>query len=73
MIRVHLAGAADIAALLAAHAPPRPDRASGHEADWAEQARPVPHRVGGMGVGRVGAGRADDGSGRVHPAPGVVR
>ena len=68
MIRVHLAGAADIAALLAAHAPPRPDRAAGSEADWAEQARSVPHRAG-----CVGAGRADDGSGRVHPALGVVR
>lgn len=73
MIRVQLAGAADIAALLAAHASPRPDRAAGDEADRAEQARPVPHRDGRMGAGRMGAGRTDDGSGRVHPALGAVR
>ena len=63
MIRVQLAGAADIAALLAADTPPRPDRAAGMEQEGAEQARPTPHR----------AERADDGPGRVRPVLGTVR
>lgn len=73
MIRVQLAGAADLAALLAAHAPPRPARAAGREEKGAEQARPIPPRTGCTGAGRVGAGRADDEAGRVHPALGGVR
>lgn len=63
MIRVQLAGAASFAALLAAYAPPRPERSAGAVAEGVEEARPLPHR----------AGRAEDEAGRARAVPWAVR